>query len=82
MSLHHGGFADGAGLPNGYWVHNRRTSGAAVGTSCMIRAVRTAHVDLSVRTYTTMLVDPDHEQPALQQAPSPPAVVCNHGRRP
>ena len=47
--------------PNGYEVRNRRTSGAAVGTPCMIRAVRTAHVDLSVSTYATMLVEPDHE---------------------
>ena len=35
----------------------------------MVRAVRTAHVNLSVCTYATMLVEPDHEQPALQQAP-------------
>ena len=59
--------------PNGYEVRDRRTSGAAVGTSCMSRAVRTAHVDLSVHTYATMLVEPDHEQPALQRAPSPAA---------
>ena len=70
--------------PNGYGVRNRRTSGAAVGTSCIIRAVRTmtAHVDLSVCTYTTMLVESGHEKPALQQPPSPPAVVRDHGRRP
>ena len=59
--------------PNGYEVRDRRTSGAAVGTSCMSRAVCTAHVDLSVRTYATKLVEPDDEHPELQQAPSPAA---------